>query len=87
MYAKYQFFFNNYFVVIILNNGRMIGIKNIFLKIVHLLNKGFLYGEKILVQYTYNAKNKNQNNYRSQLINFLCSSPVHHSCLPEKMVH
>ena len=30
MYAKYQFYFYNYFVVIILNNGRMIGIKKYF---------------------------------------------------------
>ena len=98
--------FNNYFVVMILNNEMMIWIKNIFKKSFFCQTKGLLHGEKILVQYTYNGKNKKyiyqcnkfltqvaiykvllhmlfvkKTDYRSQLINFLCSSPVHHSHL------
>ena len=48
--------FNNYFVVMILNNGMMIWIKNISKKSFFCQTKGFLHGEKILVQYTYNGK-------------------------------
>ena len=42
--------FNNYFVVMILNNGMMIWKKLFFCQ-----TKGFLHGKKILVQYTYNG--------------------------------
>ena len=103
-----QFFFNIYFVVMILNNRMMIWIKNIFKKIVLLLNKSSSACGKnlssICLQWK-KQKRKNIHQYfltqvasnkvilftglrclwkkdiRSQLINFLCFSPVHHSHL------
>ena len=52
--AKYfmQLCFNNYFVVMILDNGMMIWIKIIFKISFFCQTKGVLHGEKILVQYT-----------------------------------
>ena len=44
--------FNNYFVVMILDNGMMIWIKNILKISFFCQTKGLLHGEKILVQYT-----------------------------------
>ena len=55
-----QFMFQQLFVVMILNNGMMIWIKNIFKKSFFCQTKGLLHGEKILVQYAYNGKNKNK---------------------------
>ena len=52
--------FNNYFVVMILNNGMVIWIKNIFKNHNFVKQKVFYMGKKILDQYTYNGKNKNQ---------------------------
>ena len=55
--------FNNYFVVMVLNNGMMIWIK------ISLKNHSFVkkrsstWRKKILIQYTYNGKNKNKKIY------------------------
>ena len=64
--AKYFMQLNNYFIVIILNNGVMIWIKNIFLKSFFCQTKGLLHGKKILVQYTY---------YNEKKINVLYPNP------------
>ena len=53
-------FFNNYFVVMILNIGMMIWIKTIFDKSFFCQTKGLLHGKKFLVQYTYNEEKKTQ---------------------------